>query len=320
MSRGGGVARHGWELLVQTYRLWHADNAPRMAAALTYYVLLSTAPLVVILVGVVGTYLGRSAIAAQVLRHANTLAGRLGEEFVRTLIAAAPGSRAISLAAAVIAFAGTMRFFGELRNALDTMWEVPPLEPPAGTIAQRVTWWLRQEGRSRLASFVMVLALGALLVASVVASAVLRVLAATAPPLIRVSSGISVLEAAVSVLLVTGLFAIVYRVVPRTRIAWRDVLVGAVASALLFVGGRLALGLYFAYADPGSVFGAAGSLVALLVWIDLSVQVALFGAEFTYVWAHEHGSRQGEPAREPLKADAARAARAAAGTRRARKA
>lgn len=313
------MVRHAWGLLRSTYRLWRGDNGPHVAAALTYYVLLSTAPLVLILVGVAGRYLGRSAVVRQVLLHANTLAGPLGEEFVRNLIGAAtPGSRAISAAAGVIALAGIMRLFAELRTAFNQMWDVPAVEPPAGTLARRLLWWLRKEGRRRLVSFAMVAVVLALLVASVVASSVLRALAETVPPIIRIGSGLRAFDAAVSLVLVTALFAVVFRYLPDTRIAWRDVLVGAAASSVLFVLGRLALGLYFTYADPGSAFGAAGSLVALLVWINLSVQLALIGAEFTYVWAHEHGSRQGEPAREPAATRSGAAATTAAGTHRAR--
>lgn len=313
------MARHVWGLLRQTYLLWRDDNGPHVAAALTYYILLSTAPLVVILVGVLGRYLGRSTVVQQVLRHANTLAGRLGEGFVRDLIsAAAPGSRAISVVAGVIALAGIMRFFTELRAAFDRMWDVPPVQAPEGRLAARAIWWLRKEGRRQLVSFALVVLVTMLLVASVVASSVLRLLATTVPPIIRVGAGVRSLEGVFSVVLVTVLFAVVYRYLPRSRIAWRDVLVGAAASALLFVLGRLALGLYFRYADPGSAFGAAGSLVALLVWINLSVQLALMGAEFTYVWAHEHGSRQEEPAREPAVTRPGSRPRAGGGTPRAR--
>lgn len=293
------------QLIGRTYALWREDNAPHVAAALTYYVLLSTAPLLVVLVGILGGYLGRSAVIDQINVQAATFAGVLGERVVAELVkAAAPaaGGRAISAVAAILAFAGAMRVFGELRTAFNRMWDVPPDEPPPGArFWERAKWWASQQGRQKLKAFAMVLVVGALFVTSLVVSAAVNVIADAVPPILPVGPDlIRLLDPLLSIVLVTVLFAVVYRYLPGTRIAWRDVLLGAAATAALFVLGRLTLGLYFTYASPGSAYGAAGSLVALLVWVNLSIQLALFGAEFTYLWAHEKGSRRDEPTREPL--------------------
>lgn len=308
--------------LKRTYELWREDNAPHIAAALTYYILLSTAPLLAVLVGVLGEYLGRSLVADQIISQANALAGPLGEDVIRELIrtaAPAASGRAISVVAGVLAVLGAMRVFGELRTAFNNMWEVPPDETPEGDIWAQVRWWVSQQGREKLKAFAMLAVVGLLFVASLLASAAFSVLANVVPPLFAIGPGvIRVLDSAVSILLVTALFAIVYRYLPRTRIAWRDVIVGAAATAVLFVLGRLGLGLYFTYATPGSAYGAAGSLVALLLWANLSIQLALFGAEFTYLWAHERGSKQDEPTRRPARSRKEARARAAAGTRKAR--
>lgn len=291
-------------LIRRTYELWREDNAPHVAAALTYYVLLSAAPLLVVLVAVLGAYLGRSAVTDQILSQAATFAGVLGERVISALITtAAPSASggAVSAVASVLALLGAMRVFGELSTAFNRMWDAPPDEPPRDVdFWTRVRWWLSRQGRQRLRAFVMVLVVGVLLVASLVASASLRFLADRVPPVLPVGpTVVRLLDPLVSVLLLAVLFAVVYRYVPATRIAWRDVLVGAGATAVLFVFGRLVLGLYFTYAAPGSAYGAAGSAVALLVWVNLSIQIALFGAEFTYLWAHEKGSRTAEPVREP---------------------
>lgn len=297
-------------MIRRTYRLWHDDNAAHVAAALTYYVLLSTAPLLVLLVGVLGAYLGRSAVTDQIVAQAATFAGALGERVISDLIrAAAPeaGGRTISAVAGILALTGAMRVFGQLRTAFNRMWNVPPDEPPPDVgLWDRVRWWVSLQGRRKLTAFLMVLVVGVLLVISLAASAAVNVLANAVPPVLPVGpTAVRLLDPLISIALLTVLFAIVYRYVPATRIAWRDVLVGAVATAALFVLGRLALGLYFGYAAPGSAYGAAGSLVALLVWVNASLQLALFGAEFTYVWAHEKGSRRDEPTREPVQAQRA---------------
>lgn len=307
-------------LIKQTYRLWRDDDAPHVAAALTYYLLLSVAPLLVVLVGALGSYLGRHAVVSRLLTQANTLAGPLGERVVRELIAAAApsaGGRALSIVAVAVAVLGVMRLFGQLRAIFDSMWDVPAPVAPVGTLAVKARWWLAERARADLAAFAMVLAVGVLFAASLAASAVVGYLAGAAPSVLPASPAVvRLIDSTLSILLLAALFAVVYRYLPETRIAWRDVLAGAIVTSALFVLGRIALGVYFTYASPGSAYGAAGSLVALLVWVDFSAQLALFGAEFTYLWAHEHGSKRDEPARKPPRLRP----RAAEGTRRARRA
>lgn len=299
------MARRAFEMLARTYALWREDNAPHVAAALTYYVLLSTAPLLVVLVGVLGSYLGRSTVTRQIVLQAGTLAGELGTRTVREFIAAAApssGGSAISAVAIIVALAGAMRVFGELRTMFMRMWEAPPEDPPPGSLVERAKWWLSRQGRHKLAAFVMVLVVGALLGASLAASAVLGLLAEAVPPVLPVGPQlVRLLDPLVSMLLLAVLFAVAYRYLPGIPVTWRDVFVGALATAALFILGRIALGTYFTHAAPGSAYGAAGSLVALLIWVNFSIQVALFGAEFTYLWAHEQGSRRHEPTREPSK-------------------
>lgn len=282
-------------LLSRTYDEWRADGAPQIAAALTYYVFLSLAPMLVVAVNVLGRYLDRSTITGRVLEQARALAGSVGEGVIRELIASAEATTLSALASAaalVIALFGSMRVFGQLRIAFDRIWDIPRTNAPAEGFWRQLRWGLSSLGKDNLAAFLMVLVVGVLLAASIALSGVLAVAAERLAPVLELTP--VVLRAAESVLsltLVAVLFALIYRVVPRTPVAWRDVWVGAMMTAALFLLGRGLLEVYFANASPGSAYGAAGSVVALLIWVNVSLQIVLFGAEFTQVWARTRGSR-----------------------------
>ena len=282
------------DLLWRTYEKWRVDGAPQIAAALTYYVFLSLAPLLVLLVGVLGRYFGRSSLTGRVFEQARVLAGPLGEQVVREIVSAAKPSTlgvAASVAAVVIAVSGTMQMFRQLRIAFDRMWSIPPEESPGGGVWAQLRWALSAMGRENLAAFVIVLAVGALLVASLVLSGAIAVAAQMLAPVLHVGVfTLRALDSAISAAMMTVLFAIVYRYLPRTSVGWNDVWVGALMTSVLFLIGRLLLGIYFTRASPGSAYGAAGSVVALLVWTNLSLQLLLFGAEFTHVWAATRGT------------------------------
>jgi membrane protein len=286
------------ELLKRSYEEWRADGAPQIAAALTYYTLLSVAPLLIVLVSVVGRVIGRTAVTDNIIGQAYTLAGPLGEQVARELLrTAAPttlGTAASALAVAIAIF-GAMRVFGQLRIAFDRVWNIPPEEPVEGGLAEQIRAGLSAFGRHNLAAFLMVVAVAVLLIASLLVSSAIAFAAPYVSEFLTIGAGaLRVIESAISLALVTLLIAIVYRYLPRTRIAWRDVWVGAAITALLFTVGRLLLGVYFTQASPGSAYGAAGSIVALLLWVNYSSQLALFGAEVTHVWTYTHGSRASE--------------------------
>jgi membrane protein len=198
-----------------------------------------------------------------------------------------------SVVALLIALFGSMRLFAQLRIAFDRMWNIPRAEAPIGIdVWTSVKWGLSSFGRDNLAAFLMVIAVGALLVASLALSSALTLAGGAIAPRLRIdASWLHVAEYALSVGLITVLFALVYRVLPRTPVGWKDVWVGAMITALLFTLGRALLGVYFSHASPGSAYGAAGSVVAFLIWANMSLQLMLFGAEFTHVWTYTHGSR-----------------------------
>lgn len=286
--------RTALDLLRRTYEKWRVDGAPQIAAALTYYVFLSLAPLLVVLVGLLGRYLGRSAVTDRVYGQAFALAGPLGEQMARELVAASrPSTLGVvaSVAAALIALSGAMQMFRQLRVAFDRIWGIPVEEAPAGGAWIQIKWTLSALGRHNLAAFIMVLAVSGLLVASLALSSLLALLARQVGTALHIGlPSLRVFESGLTVVLLTVLFAIIYRYLPRASIGWKDVWVGASMTAALFMLGRILLGLYFTYASPGSAYGAAGSVVALLVWVNISLQLVLFGAEFTHVWTYSHGS------------------------------
>ena len=291
MSAIKGTAK----LLDKTYQRWRNDGAPQIAAALTYYAFLSLAPILVVLVAVLGRWLGQAAVAEQIFAQASAVGGAMGEQLARDLISSA-GPSTMSIAAPtvalVIAFSGAMQLFRQLRIAFDRMWDIPAEEPPEGGLWVQIKWGLSALGKTNLAAFMIVLAVGGLLVVSLLLSGVVAVAADWIAPMLGVDTpSLSLFETLLSTALVTLLFAIIYRYLPRTSIAWRDVWVGATMTSALFLLGRVLLGVYFTYASPGSLYGAVGSVVAVLIWVNVSMQLVLFGAEFTHVWTYTHGSR-----------------------------
>jgi len=282
-------------LLSRTFGKWSADRAPQIAAALTYYVLLSVAPLLILLTGVAGRLLDQALVAEQIYDQAYALAGTLGEELARELVSAAQPDAlgdVGSVVALAISFFAATQVFRQLRIAFDRMWDIPAEETPTGGAWEHAKQSLSALGKSNLAAFMILLACGGLLVASLVLSSVIAVAAQWIAPVLEVApSTLRAIETVFSMALVTVLFAVVYRYLPRASVGWGDVWVGAIATSVLFMLGRVLLGVYFSYASPGSAYGAAGSVVALLIWTNLSLQLLLVGAEFTHAWAYTLGSR-----------------------------
>ncbi len=280
-----------WQLVKNAVTAWIDDYAPSMGAALAYYTVFSIAPLLIIVIAVAGAVLGEEAVQGELAAQLGGLLGREGAVAVQGLVASASEPKEGILATAisiVMLVIGATTVFGELQSSLDRIWRVPAPPKESGI------WNLL---RTRFLSFGMVLGLGFLLLVSLVLSAGL---AAFGTWWGSAFSGWEVLLQALNLLisfvLVTGMFAMIYKIMPRAAIAWRDVWVGAAVTALLFVVGKFAIGLYLGTSGVTSGFGAAGSLVVLLVWVYYSAQIFLLGAEFTWVFAHQYGSMRGEPA------------------------
>ena len=267
-------------LAMRAVSAWRADYASSMGAALAYYALFSVAPLLLIVIGVAGFFFGAEAARGELFQEITGLIGADAAHAVEALVAGArkPESGIIAMATGtVLLVMGASTVFGELQNALDRIWRAP-------ADAQAKGWWTLLH--TRLASFGMILGIAFLLMVSLVLSAAVSALGSG-------GWGPHAIDWAASFALMTLVFAALYKVIPRVRIAWRDVWVGAAVTAALFAVGKLLIGLYIGRSSVASAFGAAGSLVVLLVWVYYSSQVFLLGAEFTRLYAEEHGSRSG---------------------------
>ena len=274
-----------WTLTRRAIGSWIDDYAPSMGAALAYYTIFSIAPLLLIVIAVAGMLFGQEAARGEIVAQLRGMMGEEGAMAVQGLLKSASEPKAGAIAA-VVSFItlviGATTVFGELQSSLDRIWRVPA--PKVNGLWNLI--------HSRLLSFGVVLGLGFLLLVSLVISAGLAAfgkwwggLFATWEVLLQL------LNFVVSFVIVTGLFAMIYKIMPRAKVDWRDVWVGAAITSLLFSVGKSLIGLYLGKSGIASGFGAAGSLVVLLVWVYYSAQIFLLGAELTWVYAHTYGSR-----------------------------
>ena len=281
-----------WELAKKSVAAWSDDYASSMGAALAYYTLFSLAPLLLLVISIAGLVFGAEAARGQVVGQLGGLIGSEGATAIQGLLKSA-SEPAKSLIASIISvvtlIVGSTSIFAELQSDLDRIWRAPEVVKPAGI------WGLL---RSRLLSFGLIAAIGFLLLVSLVVSAAL---AAVGTWWGAWFGGwvmtLQIVNQIVSFVFVTILFALMYRILPRVQVAWEDVIHGAIATGLLFTIGKFAIGMYLGKAGVTSGFGAAGSIVVLLVWVYYSSQIFLLGAEFTWLYAHNCGSKANEPAR-----------------------
>jgi membrane protein len=271
----------GATILKEALVAWNEDKVPRLGAALAYYTLFSLAPLLMIVVAVVSLVFGEQAAQGQIADEIKGLVGDKGAEAIQAILQNAGARKSSGIVATVIGIMtllfGASGVFGELQDALNTIWGVKP-KPGRGIFGIV---------RSRFFSFAMVLGIVFLLLVSLVVSAALAALgkfgSGTVPtPLFHI------VDLVVSVVVVAVLFATIFKVLPDVRIAWRDVWIGAFATSVFFTFGKILIGLYLGRSSVGSAFGAAGSLVVVLVWIYYSAQILFLGAELTKAYAHQH--------------------------------
>jgi membrane protein len=278
-----------FSLLKDTFREWREDGATRLAAALAYYTTFSLAPLLVLVIAIAGLVGGHEAAETQTMAQVQDLLGEEGREFVAGMIESASqpatGLTATLIGTATLLF-GALGAFGELQNSLNTIWEVKP--KPA------TDFWdgIKRFVLKRLVSFAMVLVIGFLLLASLVMSAALSALGeyiGNRWPMADLWLGL--INFTISFLVITVLFAMIFKFLPEIQIAWKDVWLGAAVTSVLFSLGKFLIGLYLGRSQVGNIFGAAGSLAILLIWIYYSAQILFFGAEFTQVYTNRYGSK-----------------------------
>lgn len=280
-------AADSWSLVKRVANSWIDDYVPSMGAALAYYTMFSLAPLLLIVISVAGLIFGEDAARGEIETELRAMMGDNGAKAVQDLLVSvqkpAEGAAA-TLLGLVLLLVGATTVFGELQDSLDRIWHVPARKRSNG---------LLQLLRSRLLSFGMILAIGFLLIVSLVVSAGLATVGKLSGSLIGAWYVLAaVADALGGFLLVTFMFALIYKTMPSVRVQWRDVWIGSMFTAILFMVGKWMIGLYIGRSGVVSGFGAAGSLVVVLVWVYYSAQIFLIGAEFTWVYANTHGSRK----------------------------
>jgi membrane protein len=272
-----------WEIAKQTASDWLEDDASRLAASLAFYTLLSLAPLVIIAVAIAGFLLGPEAARGQIADELSSIVGTSAAKGLQAVVASAKSTSSGTIGTIVgvaTLFVGASGVFGELQYALNSVWEVRA-KPGRGLLG---------EIKDRFLSFTMVLGVAFLLLVSLLLSALLSAIGRSfATTLPGGELFWQVVNFLFSLAMITALFALIFKYVPDVEIRWGDVWLGAAVTALLFTIGKSLLGIYLGKASIGSSYGAAGSLVVLVVWVYYSAQILFLGAEFTQVQARFRG-------------------------------
>ncbi len=274
-----------WELLTDTFVAWNNDNVPRHGAALAYYSILSLVPLLIILIAMIGIVFGQEVVQSYILEQIGYLVGPQSSEAIKDMLQRArepsTGVFATVLATGTLVFAAS-GVFAQLQDSLNSIWGVVPKEG-------RGLWAMIQD---RFMSVATVLGTGFLLLVSLALSATLAAVGKwfagwlPAPEVV-----LQVLDVCISFIMITGLFAMIFKVLPDAQVPWKSVWTGAALTALLFTIGKFMIGFYLGKSDVGSAYGTAGSLVIVLIWVYYSSQILLFGAEFTQVYTNRIGAR-----------------------------
>ncbi len=277
--------------LREVYDQWSRDNAMSQGAALAYYTFFSMAPLLVLAIAIAGLAFGRAAAEGQIVQQIETAMGADGARTIQAMIARA-STPAAGLTATAISLVtmllGASGVFGQLQASLDHIWGV------AERTGGGLLGWLRR----RLASFGMVLVIGFLLLVSLVLSAGLSGARERLGEYLPASASLlPLVDFLIPFAVITLMFAMIYKLLPSAKLRWGDVWLGAAVTSLLFSVGKTGIGVYLGRAGVTSVYGAAGSLVLVLMWIYYSAQILLLGAEFTEVYSRRYGSRLGERAK-----------------------
>jgi membrane protein len=274
--------KKSWPVIKQTFSEWSSDKCPRLGAALSYYTVFSIAPVLIVAIAIAGLFLGREAAQGEIVQELSGLVGTDAARMLQSAIAKAGQSRhgraaVIGVATLLLGATGVMI---ELQDALNTVWKVLP--KPGGGVKRFV--------RVRIMALALVLSLGFLLLVSLVMSAGLEGFVQWAggylPKWIALGY---VLNYGVSIGVIALFFALLFKVLPDAKVAWKDVWIGAFTTSVLFHIGKYLIALYIGRASVASTFGAAGSLAVLLVWIYYSSQILLMGAELTRAYANRYG-------------------------------
>lgn len=301
------MLRSIWTLSKETVLSYVSDNCLSRGAAIAYYTIFSLSPVLVIVIAIAGLVFGQEAASGAIVGQLRSLMGEQGAAMIQTMLRSAGSQHSGLIASAVgvvtllITASGV---FGEMQAALNAIWHASADGSPVTQVV-----------KTRATSLGLVATLGFLLLVSLATSTALNAVGQHLDAYLPAAQLITrVANFLLSLLLIALLFGAIYKVLPDTRLTWRDVMVGALVTAALFDIGKFLISLYLGSSSVASTYGAAGALVIVLLWIYYSSQIFLLGAEFTKVYAHRRGSRSGSP-RRPGGADAPAAAAAPAGKR-----
>jgi membrane protein len=284
------TAREIWRMAVELFRRWRKHDPFQLAAALAYYTIFSLAPLLIIAIGIAGIVFSRESAQYQVFQTVQDLIGLDGAKAIQEIIRSTGNERSGFLAAiigVIVLLIGAGGVVGQLQVSLNKVWEIEP-NPTAG-------WW--DIVRSRFLSYALVLGIGFLLLVSLMVTAVLSAISRYVSGLVPALALLwPFIDMVISFGFVTVLFAIIYKVLPDVDVPWKDVWIGAAITSILFSAGKLAIGIYLGQSSISSSYGAAGSVVTILLWVYYSALIFFFGAEFTHYYSTQFGS--GRPSKD----------------------
>jgi membrane protein len=284
------------EMFKQTWAAWNADKAPRLAAAIAYSTMFAIAPLLIITIAIVGAVLGftgtthpHTAVENSLLTQVSRAAGPEAAQMVRDMVDASFGKPRQSVLAQIIGWVtfviGASSVFVALQDALNEIWDAQPPEPHHNVLVMV---------RDRAVSLAMLLVIGFLLMMTFLLNVAISYASSNLTnflPSASAAPAFAVVNWLISLLVITALFALMFKILPDVELRWSDVGAGAFITALLFVIGQALIGIYIGKAGIASAYGAAGALLAILIWIYYSASILLLGAEFTKIYASRHGSK-----------------------------
>jgi membrane protein len=282
-SRAAYVSKAIWSLMRDAADGWFDHRASRTGAALAFYTVFSLAPVLTLSIAIAGFFFGEAAARGEIVEQIGDLVGPQGAQLVQSVLqnASRPGAGFIPAVVSIVTLIlGANTALAELKTGLDQTWNVPP--------EKRTGFWYSV--RTRLLSVGLILSLGFLLLVSLVISAALTALQRLSRGEMLIDTVLTWINFLFAFVLVAALFATIYKVLPSVKIAWRDVTIGSLVTAILFTAGKFAIGVYIGNSGVASAYGAAGSVVLILIWVYYSAQILLYGAEFTHAFAYRFGS------------------------------
>ncbi|MCU7496472.1 MAG: YihY/virulence factor BrkB family protein [Ignavibacteria bacterium] len=273
-----------WNVLKETFTKWSDDKAPKLAASLSFYTIFSIAPMLLLIIAIAGFVFGNDAAQGRIVEQLQSLVGKESAVLIQNAIKQSSNLQSGIIATVigiVTLLLGASGVFLELQDSLNMIWKVRR-KPDTAVMAFL---------KSRLISFSLIIAVGVLLMASLIISTVISALSDFIERYISIPGFVlSLTDFIISLLIMVVLFSMIYRVLPDVKLSWKDVRIGGIITSLLFILGKYLISLYLGRSSISSTFGAAGSLAVFIIWIYYTSQILFLGAEFTYVYAVRFGS------------------------------